>query len=109
MTIPTFNIWQCRGTVVRVKDGDTFVADLDLGWTVRLKANDKGTGYGVIRVLDLYCPEMNEPGGPEAKAYAEQLLPVGTQLTLTSHGLDSFGRSLSKVTLFNGADFAEAM
>ena len=101
--------WKCKGTVVRVRDGDTFLCDLDLGWTVRLKVNDRGTGYGVVRVLNLWCPELHEDGGKEAKAYAETLLPVGSVVGILSHELDSFGRSLATVTLPDGTDFAEKM
>lgn len=94
---------------MRLRDGDTFLADLDLGWNNWMKAPAKGTGYGVIRVLGLYCPEMREPGGPEALAFALMLIPPGTVVTLESTALDSFGRSLAKVTLPDGTDFATTM
>lgn len=103
--------WRCQGTVVKIRDGDTFLADLDLGWYHWQKAPAKGGGYGVIRVLDLWCPELNEPGGPQARDYAAELLlsvpPV--VVGLESHALDSFGRSLAKVCLPDGRDFATVM
>jgi endonuclease YncB( thermonuclease family) len=102
-------IWRCEGTVVKIRDGDTFLVDLDLGWTVRLKVNDRGTGYGVIRVLNLWCPELNEAGGPQAKVAAQELLPLGSTVTITSRELDSFGRSLANVALPDGRDFATVM
>jgi endonuclease YncB( thermonuclease family) len=103
-------IWRCQGSVVKVRDGDTFLANLDLGWHHWQMAPSKGTGYGVVRVLDLWCPELHEPGGQEAKAYAVSLLPFsGEFVTLESHALDSFGRSLATVTLPDGRDFATAM
>ena len=103
-------IWRCQGTVVKVRDGDTFLADLDLGWHHWQHAPTKGTGYGVIRVLDLWCPELREPGGPQARDYATALLLTTlTVVELESHALDSFGRSLAKVTLPDGRDLATVM
>ncbi len=50
----------CR--FVRVRDGDTVEVSVYSGlvWAIRL--------------LDCCCPELHEPGGPEAKAFAEQVL-----------------------------------
>lgn len=101
-------IWRCQGTVVKVRDGDTFLANLDLGWNHWQMAPDKGTGYGVIRVLDLWCPELGQSGGHGARGQAHVLLSDEV-VTLESHSLDSFGRSLAKVTLPDGRDFATVM
>lgn len=52
-------------TVTRVIDGDTFVANTDLGYHVTMVAV-------TYRVLRVNCPEMTGPGrlaGQEAKAY----------------------------------------
>jgi endonuclease YncB( thermonuclease family) len=102
-------IWRCQGTIVRFRDGDTFLANLDLGWNNWQMAPSRGTGYGVIRVLNLHCPELNEPGGREAKAFAESLLPPGSLVVIESTALDSFGRSLADVTLPDGTSFALIM
>lgn len=56
-----------KARVIRWIDGDTVVLFLDQGfenWTIQH-----------IRLIGLYCPELDAPGGPEAKARAEQLCP----------------------------------
>lgn len=56
-----------QARVVRWIDGDTVVVNVDQGfgnWTIQH-----------IRLIGLYCDEMDEPGGPAAKARAEQICP----------------------------------
>lgn len=54
-------------------------------------------------------PELAQTGGPEAKAYAESLLPVGTVCVLHSRTLQSLGRTLGDLRLVDGSDFATLM
>jgi endonuclease YncB( thermonuclease family) len=101
VALPT---WTVRGTITRVVDGDTFDANLDLGWGIWIIKGVRSLGR--IRVLGLDTPEMNTPEGVMAKAIAQELLPVGSQVWIHSHDLDNFGRSLASITLADGTDYA---
>ena len=87
--------------VIRVIDGDTFVATT-------------AAGEKTIRLLNVDTPETKDPNapveclGPEATAALEQLLPVGSsvRLELDEEPTDKYGRTLagvfdSKGTLIN--------
>ncbi len=85
-----------------VHDGDTCIIDLQLGWwVVRHSAK--------IRVLGLWCPELSEPGGAEARDYARELLPVGSRVTVVSALKPTFDRTLASIRLPGGGDFAGTM
>ena len=83
---------QDRATVVRVIDGDTLVASVD------------GTEQ-TVRLLNVDTPETKHPNkpveclGPEATAYLQKRLPVGTAVTLEydRERLDRYGRTLAGV------------
>jgi micrococcal nuclease len=99
-------IWTVPGTVQRVIDGDTVVCRLDLGWHVTKMEEP-------VRVAGINSPELWQPGGQEAKAYAEELLPVGTQVTIISQrllgSLDKYGRTLAAIDLPDGRNFGQEM
>ena len=94
--------WQVWGTVLRWIDGDTMVADLDLGWeTWRHGAR--------VRLLGIDAPESRQPGGSEATVRARVLCPVGSVVRVESWRLDSFGRVLGSITLADGRDLVSAL
>lgn len=60
-------MYDYKARVIRWIDGDTVVLFIDKGfddWCIQH-----------IRLIRLYCPEIDDPGGPEAKARAEELCP----------------------------------
>lgn len=81
-----------RGEVVRVIDGDTLVARID-GDDVR------------VRLLNIDTPETKDPDepvqcmGPEATAFLEKRLPVGTEIELEydQERTDRYDRTLAAV------------
>lgn len=78
--------------VVRVLDGDTFVATVPI-WLNGLQATE------TIRVLGVDAPEMTgatKPAGEAAKAFAVEWLGAG-QVELMACKRDSFGRALAEV------------
>jgi|SRR6266516_326124 len=89
-------------TVVRVVDGDTVHLSVDLGFYVEL--HDRS-----VRIAHIDAPELSTDAGKAAKAYAQGLLGVGSQVTLLSHELDKYGRVLGSLTLSDGRDFGKAM
>ena len=98
--------------VVEVHDGDTITFDLDLGFGIRLPGQSwGGTTWLSCRVYGINAPELRDkPAGPDALAYAQQICPPGTRVTILSHGWDKFGgRFDGTITLPDGTDFAGLM
>ncbi len=84
--------WTVPGIVLRVLDGDTNEADLDLGWNVWMRTTK-------IRLAGVNCPEMNTAAGKIAAARTRELCPVGAEVLVMSHSLDKYGRVLGNVLM----------
>lgn len=94
-------IYRVPCNVVRVIDADTIRVDADLGWGVWKMNLD-------VRVDSLYSPENSTVEGKSATAWAKQLLPAGTRLTLHSRWLLSFSRVVGILYLQDGTNYAIA-
>jgi len=70
--------------VRRVIDGDT------------IEIVDAGGIRTRVRFQDVDAPEMDEPGGPEAKAALEERL-MGHDVVVTPHARDRYGRLIADV------------
>ena len=83
-------------------DGDTCHANLDLGFALFLYGHDlDGKPVLSCRVFGINAPEL---------AYAQELCPGGTHVTVVSHGFDKYGsRADCTITLPDGRDFGVAM
>lgn len=95
--------------VAYISDGDGLVADVDLGFHVWHNAQR-------FRLAGVSCRELRQPGGREAKAYVEQLLPAGTRVRIRSSKLGhdpaevmSFDRYVAHVALPDGRDLADVL
>ncbi len=77
--------------VEEVIDGDTLRVNVDVAFGVRL--HDK------LRLRGINCPEMTAPGGPEAKRFVEDRLPVGAVIIIKSRKViqDTYGRFVMDV------------
>jgi endonuclease YncB( thermonuclease family) len=72
MTVVDFDrasLWHFRAYVVRVIDGDTFVAMCDTGFSGRHEAH--------IRLDGVNAPELTDEGGITARLWLQANLPVG--------------------------------
>jgi endonuclease YncB( thermonuclease family) len=92
-----------RGVVWRVVDGDTVDVLLDLDvfdqWLMRR-----------FRLLGCNARESRMPGGREAKANLELLLPHGEPVTVTSVQVDKYGRRYDAlITLPDGRDLVDEL
>jgi endonuclease YncB( thermonuclease family) len=68
--------------VIAVHDGDTFTADVDLGFQVHVQT--------AIRLLGCNAIELADPGGKEARDHLTTLL-IGQQVYLRTVKPDKFG------------------
>lgn len=82
--------WVVHGVLVRVVDGDTVVADLDLGWRIWLRNVS-------IRLAGINAPEMDTAAGKTARNAL--LTFVDAPITVVSHKLDKYGRILASVRI----------
>ena len=97
--------------VLDFHDGDTAHLNVDLGFGFLLSAYDV-TGHPVIslRVFGINAPELSTDAGKAALAFAQQLCPPGTMVTVMSHGWDKYGgRFDGTIILPDGRDFGAVM
>lgn len=80
-----------KAKLVRVIDGDTIIANIDLGCHVNLEMT--------CRLDGINSPEKATFEGIKAKKYLEELLPVGTNLTVRTikDRTEKYGRYLAIV------------
>lgn len=109
--------------VVREHDGDTldldvllkrrnlgYKAPLDLGFNVQARHDGIWLAAQSVRTFGDNAAELSTPAGKAALAYLQSLLPVGTAITLTSHGWDKYGgRCDGTILLPDGSDLVTAM
>lgn len=108
-------------TVIRVHDGDTLDASIDLGLRTRRKDADLGFFLFIekgklrlhanIRLAACNAAELGTPGGDAAAANLQALMPVGSACTVRSHKpvmpipADKYGnRWDADITLPDGTD-----
>lgn len=95
-------MYEYKARLVRVIDGDTIEADVDLGFYVTMRLR--------FRFIGIDTPEINskKPGEREAankaKAYVEQVLGADPKpsLVLRTEKADGFGRWLAVVLYKTG-------
>lgn len=102
------------GCIVRDwHDGDTCHIDIDLGFgSYELSHDFDGKPILSCRIFGINAPELSNPDGSglAALAYAEQLCPPGTRVTVLSHGWDKYGgRFDGSLILPDGTDFGTEM
>lgn len=84
-------------------DGDTCHLDVDLGFGIH------STGING-RIYGINAPELDTAAGKDALARALLLCPVGTAVTVVSHGWDKYGgRFDAELTLPDGTSLADQM
>lgn len=93
--------WVVPAVVSNVHDGDTVTVAADLGWRISFVVH--------VRVAHINAPELPTSAGKAARDYLAAIMPVGSSVTLTSHSLDKYGRTLGSITLADGRDVAVAM
>lgn len=97
-------MFQYRARITSGYDGDTFRADIDLGFGMWIMNQP-------IRVYGIDAPEKDTPEGLAAMRFAEAMLRPGTRIVLTTikDKKEKYGRYLGSVTLPDATDFASRM
>jgi len=100
--------YKFKGKVVRVVDGDTVDAILDVGFNIWVKQR--------LRIDSFDAPESWRPKneaekthGEAAKARAKELLEGKEMIFTTSKAVGIYGRYGASITLPNGKKFSEVM
>lgn len=89
-----------NATIQRVIDGDTIVANVDLGFEMWRMAQ-------TFRLLGINAREHDQAGGPEATANLVALLPYGTAVRIASVKPDKYGnRYDATLYLLDGQDLS---
>ena len=84
-------------SLLKVVDGDTIDAEIDLGFDIKVKKR--------IRFMGINAPESRtkdleeKAKGIAAKDRVKQLLEGCENITLKSHGVGKFGRCLGEIML----------
>ena len=85
--------------VIKVIDGDTSDASIDLGFDISVKKR--------IRFMGINTPECRtrdkaeKEKGLAAKARVQELLDGAEEIQLKSHGVGKFGRCLGELNIYN--------
>lgn len=89
MTFPPPFVY--RATLLEVHDGDSINVEVDHGFRRYEETS--------IRLLNLACRELSDPGGKEARDYVKTLITPGQLLSLTTAKPDKYsGRWDAAVT-----------
>jgi endonuclease YncB( thermonuclease family) len=102
-------MWDRRAAVLNVHDGDTLTALLDQGFDETVKI--------AVRLLGVYAPELNQPGGPECQAFvadwvathsalavAWPVVVTTARMKVADHEQMTFTRYVGTVTSLDGSD-----
>lgn len=96
-------MYEYAATVVRVVDGDTIDARLDLGFDISFETRFRLTGIN--------APEMHTPAGPPARDHLVSLLAKTTVLTVRTEKdhTEKYGRYLGTFITPDGVDLNAQM
>lgn len=103
---PSLALYTYKALVLRVIDGDTCVAELDLGF--RMSSSQ------TLRLLGIDTPELrsHDPLERAQAAAASQRLQVliqGKRIIVRTTKADSFGRYLAQIWLEDGTDINQLL
>lgn len=95
-------MYEYRATILRVVDGDTVHAEIDLGLDVSTRIT--------LRLAGLDAPEASSPEGIAATAWLAEHAPVGSRLIVrtTKDHREKFGRYLGTL-IADGVELNAAM
>ena len=94
-------MWQYRGKVTRIVDGDTIDVLCDLGF---------GVFHSVrCRLARIDTPEKGQPGASEATERVRALAPVGSAIHLATNKGDRYGRWIAEIFTVTGLNVSDTL
>jgi micrococcal nuclease len=110
-------MYEYEATIIRVIDGDTVVASVDLGFHTHRVETLRVTYWNGAKYDAPETTRRNgvtqaeKKKGLEAKAFAKELLPAGIKVKIKTKydKRGKYGRFLAAIRLPNGNDFAGIM
>jgi micrococcal nuclease len=85
-------MYEYQATVLRVVDGDTICARVDLGFEVSVDET--------LRLAGINAPERGKPGGSEASAWLRsKLLMTTARIVTVKDKREKYGRYLAEIFL----------
>jgi len=78
-----------KAVIVRIVDGDTLDADVDLGFHMKTRQR--------FRLARIDTPERGQEGFTEATDRVKELCPVGSEVIIKSEKTGGFGRWLGEI------------
>lgn len=83
-------MYQYFAELLRIKDADTIEARVDLGMST----------YTVVplRFNGIDAMPLSTVAGQIATVYLHSILPIGSRILITSHGLDKYGRWICDIS-----------
>ena len=96
-------MFEYSAEVIKIIDGDTIKAKVDLGFSVHVVEN--------LRLFGLNAPEHGSPEGDAATEWLKVQLPIGSTIIVKTQKdkTEKFGRMLASVVLSNGTDLNSAL
>jgi len=95
-------MYEYKAKIVKIIDGDTFYADVDLGFYVTLRTK--------FRLYKVNTPELRTPEGKKVKQFVKKLLEQEEVILLTKKDRKGkYGRWLAEVLLDNGEYLSEIL
>ena len=94
-SVPSYALASFTGPVISVLDGDT----------IEVLHNTRAER---IRLSGIDCPEKGQAYGTRAKQAAAELV-FGKDVTLQTHGLDKYGRTIADVHLLKGTNVNQTL
>jgi micrococcal nuclease len=89
-------MYQYKAKVIKIIDGDTVDVDIDLGFSVTL-AKQRIRLYGIDTPESRTRDKEEKVRGLLSKEFVISKSPVGSYITLVSHGKGKFGRILGEI------------
>lgn len=96
-------MFQYEARLLRVVDGDTIVADVDLGFRIRIEQVIRLAHVNAPDVVNYGAAGVNDP----AKTYIETHCGIGALLILSTLKSEKYGRWLAEVYYHPGAGTRE--
>lgn len=92
-------MFQYEARIIRIKDGDTLVLDVDLGFHIRHEIDVRLAHIDTPEVMNFGIGGVQDP----ARQFIEQTCPIGSVCIVNISRAEKFGRWLAEIIYSQGA------